>query len=59
MREELETLCEVQKLDTKIIENERKRAIGPQRIEEMEREVREARRSGTWRRTAANTSLAE
>ncbi len=43
MIEELETLCEVQKLDTLIIENERKRAIGPQRIEEMEREVRETK----------------
>jgi len=36
---ELETLCQVQKLDTKIIENEKKRALGPQRIEEMTREV--------------------
>jgi hypothetical protein len=35
----LETLCQVQKLDTKIIENEKKRALGPQRIEEMTREV--------------------
>ena len=37
MIEELETLCEVQKLDTKIIENERKRAAGPQKIDEMEK----------------------
>ena len=43
MIEELETLCEVQQLDTKIIENERKRAIGPQKIEDMEREVRETK----------------
>jgi predicted nucleic acid-binding Zn-ribbon protein len=41
--EELETLCEVQKLDTKIIENEKKRAVGPQKIEQMEREVRETK----------------
>ena len=39
MNLELETLCQVQKLDTKIIENEKKRALGPQRIEEMTREV--------------------
>ena len=39
MNEELETLCEVQKLDTKIIENEKKRALGPLRIEEMTREI--------------------
>ena len=43
MIEELETLCEVQQLDTKIIENERKRAIGPKKIEDMEREVRETK----------------
>jgi uncharacterized protein len=39
LNEELETLCEVQKLDSKIIENERKRAFGPQKIEEMTREI--------------------
>jgi uncharacterized protein len=36
---ELETLCEVQKIDTRIIENEKKKAGGPQRIEEMGKEV--------------------
>ena len=39
MNVELEILCQVQKLDTKIIENEKKRALGPQRIEEMTREI--------------------
>jgi len=41
--EELETLCQVQKLDTKIIENEKRRALGPQRIDELERGIGEAR----------------
>ena len=39
MNEELETLCDVQNIDTRIIENEKKRAGGPQRIEELAREV--------------------
>jgi uncharacterized protein len=39
LNEELETLCEVQKIDTRIIENERKRAGGPQRIDEMTGEI--------------------
>ncbi len=39
MNEELETLCQVQRIDTKIIENERKRAFGPQRIDELEGEL--------------------
>ena len=43
MNEELETLCQVQKIDTKIIENEKKRAIGPQRIEEMQTELTRTR----------------
>ncbi len=43
MNEELETLCQVQKTDTKIIENERKRAIGPQRIDEMQTELARTR----------------
>ena len=43
MNEELETLCQVQKTDTKIIENEKKRAVGPQRIEEMQNELSTAR----------------
>jgi hypothetical protein len=41
--EELETLCQVQKIDTKIIENDKKRALGPQRIEELERGIGETR----------------
>jgi len=43
LNEELETLCEVQKLDTRIIENERKRAFGPQKIEAMAKEVSDTR----------------
>ena len=43
MYEELETLCEVQKLDAKIMENEKKRALGPQKIEDMTREVAEVK----------------
>jgi predicted nucleic acid-binding Zn-ribbon protein len=39
LNDDLEILCEVQKIDTKIMENEKKRALGPQRIEEMEKEV--------------------
>jgi uncharacterized protein len=39
LNEELETLCDVQKIDTRIIENEKKRAGGPQRIEEMTKEI--------------------
>jgi uncharacterized protein len=39
LNEELETLCQVQKVDSKIIENEKKRAFGPQRIEEMAKEI--------------------
>jgi predicted nucleic acid-binding Zn-ribbon protein len=41
--EELETLCQVQKIDTKIIENEKKRALGPQRIDELQRGIEQAR----------------
>ncbi|OPY65458.1 MAG: putative zinc ribbon domain protein [Syntrophorhabdaceae bacterium PtaU1.Bin034] len=43
MNEELETLSQVQKVDTKIIENEKKRALGPQKIEEMAREIAETK----------------
>ncbi len=43
LKEELETLCEVQKVDTRIIENEKKRALGPQKIEEMQKEIAETR----------------
>ena len=55
MNEELLTLCEVQKIDTEIIGNEKKRALAPQRIEEMEREVAQtkeklAKRKGGHRR---------
>jgi len=41
--EELETLCQVQKIDTKIIENEKRRAFGPQRIDELAKRISEAR----------------
>jgi predicted nucleic acid-binding Zn-ribbon protein len=43
LNDEIETLCEVQKLDTKIIENEKKRALGPQRIEAIEREIKQTK----------------
>ncbi len=43
MNEELETLCQVQKIDTKIIENEKKRAVGPQKIEEMQNKISRTR----------------
>jgi len=43
LNDELETLCEVQKLDTRIIENERTRAFGPQKIEAMAKEISEAK----------------
>lgn len=43
MIEELETLCQVQKIDARIIENEKKRALGPQRIDELVRGIAEAR----------------
>lgn len=42
MNEKLKTLYQIQKLDTKIIGNERKRASAPQRIQEMEQEVADA-----------------
>lgn len=47
MNEELRTLCQVQKIDTRIIENEKKRAFGPQKIEEMDREIRETKEKVT------------
>jgi hypothetical protein len=43
LNEELRILSEVQKLDTKILENERKRAQAPVRIEAMEKELAEIR----------------
>jgi predicted nucleic acid-binding Zn-ribbon protein len=42
LNEQLKTLYQIQKLDTKIIGNERKRASAPERIQEMEREMAEA-----------------
>lgn len=42
MNEQLKTLYQIQKLDTKIIGNERKRASAPERIQEMEQEMAEA-----------------
>ncbi len=43
MIEELETLCEMQKLDTQLIEHERKRAHAPKRLAEIEDELRQAK----------------
>ncbi len=43
MIEELGTLCEMQKLDTQLIEHERKRAQGPRRIAEIEQELQRAK----------------
>jgi predicted nucleic acid-binding Zn-ribbon protein len=39
LNEELLTLCRVQKIDTEIIGNEKKRILAPQGIEEMQKEV--------------------
>lgn len=42
MNEQLKTLYQIQKLDTKIIGNERKRASAPLRIQQMEQEIADA-----------------
>lgn len=42
MNQQLKTLYQIQKLDTSIIENERKRSSAPQRIQEMEQEMADA-----------------
>lgn len=42
MNEQLKTLYQIQKLDTKIHGNEKRRASAPQRIQEMEQEVADA-----------------
>jgi predicted nucleic acid-binding Zn-ribbon protein len=41
--EELETLCEMQKLDTRLIEHERKRAQAPKRLAEIEEDLQKAK----------------
>jgi predicted nucleic acid-binding Zn-ribbon protein len=41
--EELETLCEMQKLDTRLIEHERKRAQAPKRLAEIEQDLQKAK----------------
>jgi uncharacterized protein len=41
--EELEILCEMQKLDTQLIEHERRRAQTPKRLAEIEEELRQAK----------------
>jgi uncharacterized protein len=41
--EELETLCEMQKLDTQLIEHERKRAQAPKRLAELEQDLQKAK----------------
>lgn len=51
MNEELETLCEVQKVDSQIIENEKKRAFGPRKIDEMAREINEMKERLTREKT--------
>lgn len=43
MIEELETLCEMQKLDTRLIEHERKRAQAPKRLAEIEEDLQKAK----------------
>ena len=43
MIEELETLCEMQKLDTQLIENERKRTEAPKRLAELEQDLQKAK----------------
>ena len=43
MIEELETLSEMQKLDTQLMEHERKRAQAPKRLAELEQELRRQR----------------
>ena len=43
MIEELETLCEMQKLDTQLIEHERKRAQAPKRLAEIEHDLQKAK----------------
>ncbi len=43
MEEELRTLCEMQKLDTRLMEHERKRAQVPIRVTEMEQELSSTR----------------
>jgi hypothetical protein len=41
--EELETLCEMQKLDTQLIQHERKRAQAPKRLAEIEQDLQKAK----------------
>ena len=43
MIEELVTLCEMQKLDTQLIEHERKRARAPKRLAELEQDLQKAK----------------
>ncbi len=43
MIEELETLCEMQKLDTQLIQHERKRAQAPKRLAEIEQDLQKAK----------------
>ncbi len=43
MIQELGTLCEMQKLDTQLIENERKRVEGPRRLAELEQDLQNAK----------------
>jgi uncharacterized protein len=41
--EELETLCEMQKLDTQLIEHERRRVQAPRRLAEIEQDLQKAK----------------
>lgn len=43
MIEELETLCEMQKLDTQLMEHERKSAQAPKRLAEIEQDLQKAK----------------
>lgn len=52
LEEELRTLCEMQKLDTQLMEHERKRAQGPRRVTEMEQEI-----SGTRERISREKEI--
>ena len=47
MIEELETLCEMQKLDTQLIEHERKRMQAPKQLAELEQDLQKAKDKAT------------
>lgn len=47
MTEELETLCEMQRLDTQLIEHERKRVRAPKQLAELEQDLQRAKDKAT------------